>query len=96
MDGRSLVPDLAKETTGQPRQILLETGTPRAPVRGVRTHRYVYIEHPTGERELYDLAADPDELANRADDPAMAEVRADLAQHLDRLRTCAGRTCRSS
>jgi arylsulfatase A-like enzyme len=95
MDGRSLVPDLTTETPGPRRAILLESGGPRAPVRGVRTERYVYVEHPTGERELYDLQVDPDELDNRAADPAMADVRTDLAERLDALRTCAGRSCRA-
>jgi N-acetylglucosamine-6-sulfatase len=95
MDGRSLVPDLTTERPGPHRTILLESGGPHAPVRGVRTDRYVYIEDPTGERELYDLDVDPDELDNRAADPAMAGVRADLARRLDALRACAGESCRA-
>ena len=31
-------------------------------MRGLRTKRYAYVEHSTGERELYDLQSDPYEL----------------------------------
>jgi hypothetical protein len=40
----------------------------------------------TGERELYDLRRDPDQLTNVVDDPAYAEVVARLAGALDRFR----------
>ena len=45
----------------------------------VRTPRYVYAEYSTGERELYDLASDPDELQNLDGNPAYAAVEAELA-----------------
>jgi hypothetical protein len=42
-----------------------------------RTHRMTE-ERATGAGELYDLVADPHELDNRYDDPAMAGIRAEL------------------
>ena len=39
------------------------------------------------EWELYDLQEDPSEMQNRADDPAMVEIRKELTQELDRLAT---------
>jgi N-acetylglucosamine-6-sulfatase len=73
--------------------------------QAVRTTRHLYAEHsrfapggggecaPPGDRELYDLDADPAELRNLL--PARpgsraARVRADLAARLDRLRDCRG------
>ncbi len=44
-----------------------------------------YVEYVTGERELYDVAADPYELDNRAGDPAYAAVQAALAARLSQL-----------
>jgi arylsulfatase A-like enzyme len=49
-----------------------------------------YIELDTGERELYDQNADPDELDNRAGDPSVADVQAELAARLAALKADAG------
>lgn len=92
MDGHSLVP-LARAEQGEDRGILLEMGGPYSRTAAIRTRRYVYIERPTGERELYDLERDPDELDNRQGDPALATVQASLAKRLTVLRACAGSTC---
>ena len=42
---------------------------------------------------LYDLAADPQQLQNLAEDRAYAQLRAALAARLDDLRDCAGASC---
>jgi arylsulfatase A-like enzyme len=52
----------------------------------VRTRSAAYVELVTGERELYDLRRDPDQLTNVVDDPAYAEVVARLAGALARFR----------
>jgi N-acetylglucosamine-6-sulfatase len=49
-----------------------------------------YVELDTGERELYDELADPDELTNLVDDPSDAAVQADLQARLATLKTQAG------
>jgi hypothetical protein len=53
---------------------------------GVRTARYKYVEYTTGERELYDLEADPDETENLISDPTKREVIGDFAAWLMRNR----------
>jgi arylsulfatase A-like enzyme len=40
--------------------------------------------------ELYELATDPDQVTNRAADPALAKVRSELADRLNRILTEAG------
>jgi N-acetylglucosamine-6-sulfatase len=104
LDGRSLLPLLARPRTEWKRDLLLErTGTEVLGRRNrarnqtftaIRTPRYVYAEYGNGERELYDLAVDPDELVSSHADPAYAAVRDDLARRLARLRVCAGAGCR--
>ena len=61
--------------------------------RGVRTSRYTYAEYATGERELYDTAADPFQLENVAGsaDPALL---ARLGRLTAALNGCRGVKCR--
>lgn len=88
VDGRSLLP----VSTGV-RPLLIETG-PRPDgsrwYAAVRVPRFLYVEHSTGELELYDLQLDPYQLRSRHNDPAYQEVLASLAVELDRLMACAG------
>jgi arylsulfatase A-like enzyme len=73
------------------------TAPRKAPVfQGLRTSApLTYIEYVNGERELYDLGADPNQLQNGyvTADPALL-VR--LATWLNLLRDCAGAVCRSA
>jgi arylsulfatase A-like enzyme len=47
---------------------------------------YTWVEYETGERELYDLNADPHQLESRHDDPAFAGLRNELHARLVELR----------
>jgi N-acetylglucosamine-6-sulfatase len=97
MDGRSLLPIAADPARERGREVLLETGTARAEdYSAIRTQRYVYAEHTTGERELYDLELDPYQLQSLHADPAYADVARRLAGRLAALRTCAGGRCREA
>jgi N-acetylglucosamine-6-sulfatase len=60
----------------------------------VRTTRWLYVEYANGQRELYDLRADPDELVNLAG-RGHVSVEATLHRRLDALRNCAGATCQA-
>jgi N-acetylglucosamine-6-sulfatase len=58
----------------------------------LRTDRYTYVEYVTGERQLYDLHADPDQLQNIAGTVAPKIVR-DLSRRLTTLKSCKGHGC---
>jgi arylsulfatase A-like enzyme len=60
---------------------------------GLRTASWSYVEYGTGERELYDLRADPFQLVNLAE-TADPRVLAELSAHLAKLVSCAGAACR--
>jgi hypothetical protein len=90
MDGRSLLPFARDSLLQSGRDLLLETPTYAA----IRTPNWLYAEHVTGERELYNLARDRDELNSLHADPAFAKAKKDLAMRLARLRGCAGSACR--
>jgi arylsulfatase A-like enzyme/dienelactone hydrolase len=108
LDGRSLVPLLssAPPSAESWRQaFLLENGstdrTGQAQTggipnfRGLRTKDYLYVEYVTGERELYELTKDPQQLQNShaSADPAL---RSRLSVQLEELKRCAGESCRQA
>ncbi|HEX7131525.1 MAG TPA: sulfatase [Iamia sp.] len=76
------------------RAVLLENfheGEPND--RGVRTKRWSLITHTSGERELYDLAADPDQMESLAGDPSVAPVERALVGLLRELQDCRAASC---
>ncbi len=56
------------------------------PIRTIRTRRWKLNCYDSGHRELYDLAADPHELRNRAEDASLRGLRAELEARLDAWR----------
>jgi N-acetylglucosamine-6-sulfatase len=121
LDGKSLLPLLARPSTQWGRDLLIErgpTGAKRAGTAvgeigngddgnqgktaapgdqrfvGIHTPRFMYAEYGNGERELYDLAKDPDELTNLAGNAGYASIQSELAARLAKLRTCAGASCK--
>ncbi len=97
MDGRTLLPLALDSRQGKDRTLLIEGfGGDRAKpsYQAVRDPRWLYVEHATGDRELYDLQKDPFQLTSRHAGAAVAPVRKDLARRLARLGACAGDSCR--
>jgi hypothetical protein len=94
LDGRSLLPLLGDPGRSWGRDVLLQRGGPPAQVfQAIRTPRYKYVEYGNGDRELYDLAADPHELQSKHADPAFAALRTEFARRLAALRRCAASGC---
>jgi N-acetylglucosamine-6-sulfatase len=97
VDGRSLAPLLTSSPPATWRTAFLveHRRTPEefAYVRAipnyfaVRTDRYNYVEYGTGEKELYDLNADPTELTNIYYSAPRA-LRSELKARLEALKTC--------
>jgi N-acetylglucosamine-6-sulfatase len=97
MDGRSLLPLAQDPGRRTGRDILIERGpggNNQQVFTALRTPRYLYAEYSNGDRELYDLARDPDQLTSLHADPAHQALRTALSARLARLRSCAGAPCR--
>jgi arylsulfatase A-like enzyme len=74
--------------------MLLNRGAEIPDYDGVRTERYTYVQYTNGERELYDLRHDPDEVHNLAG--TRPAVERGLAERVAELRSCAARACRTA
>lgn len=53
-------------------------------VQMVRSGALKLVKYPSGAEQLFDLGKDPDELQNRARDPALAAQKRDLLARMDR------------
>ncbi len=61
---------------------------------GVRLGPYKYVEYETGDRELYNLVKDPNELNNQVLNPRYDRVQRFLKDQIDQLEGCRGRQCK--
>jgi N-acetylglucosamine-6-sulfatase len=62
--------------------------------QGLRTKNYTYVEYVTGEKELYDLRQDSEQMQNLADN-AVPELVQKLALRLNELRQCSRGSCQT-
>ena len=86
-EGRSLVPLLTGSSAPWRTELLLEhlRGRPSPNVPSycaLRGENRIYVQYGTGEEELYDLAADPYEQANKARDPSMRSTIVDYRRRV--------------
>lgn len=90
VEGQSLLPALrGEEAAGREFLSLAYTGFQR----GVRTKEHKLLEYHVNGRhttQLFDVAADPHELRNLADDPSMAQTLSTLRAELVRQRDASG------
>jgi N-acetylglucosamine-6-sulfatase len=102
VDGRSLVPLLTGDASSASWRstFLLEWWNEHIyhsymvpSYKGLHTSDHVYVKYASGDRELYDLRADPYEVQNLYEtaDPALVTQ---LESWLEALSDCAGETCR--
>jgi arylsulfatase A-like enzyme len=78
VNGRSLVPLLMDPSAAWRSEIFHETYSLLHPHVAVRTSQYTYVEYVNGDRELYDLVADPNQMLNVYGDPNYQAVIPDL------------------
>ena len=99
VDGSSFAPLLGDSPPSSWRRAFLAEGWPAGGTtvptnKGVRTQSHMYVEYETGERELYDLVADPYQLQSKPR-AGNEQLYTTLQSRLDALRDCSGEGCRS-
>jgi len=85
LQGRSLLPLCDGDSSADPDACVSEflaEGT-GAPMLMIRRGRYKYISCSTDPEQLFDLEADPNELANLTDHEILAEFRREAAAYWD-------------
>ena len=94
-DGGDVDQDALIDAIGVPEAGVRGEGPSPPDYAGLRTRRYTYVEYVTGEVELYDNEADPDQVRNLAA-TAPRELLDRLAARLAALEGCAGASCRAA
>ena len=90
LDGKSLVP-IIDGKQNQLREVMFNAY--RHTVRSVRKENWKLIRYPERDfTQLYDLAKDPHEMNNLAEDPSAAETKKELISHLQNSQLAAGDT----
>jgi N-acetylglucosamine-6-sulfatase len=92
MDGRPLLPLALRPTLGTACDLLIETLSYEA----LRNKSFLYVEHSSGQRELYDMRSgtadyDPYQLKSRHADSTYTQIKSILEAKLKKLRTCSGK-----
>lgn len=85
-DGLSLVPLLKNSDISWRKEFLIESFEAKRLSAGLRTEKWKYVEHATGEKELYDLINDPFERKSRHDDLACQDIIKELSSRLEPLK----------
>jgi N-acetylglucosamine-6-sulfatase len=103
VDGKSFAPLLSSSPPPSWRTAFLEEawkeeGGTRARVpthKSVHTRTHMYVEYNTGEKELYDLSADPYQLQSKPR-TGNEQLYSDMQTRLNALRACSAAGCRAA
>ena len=86
-DGRSLIPLITNTASSWNDELLLEAHISNLKTfYAIRSPGWTYAEYKNGEKELYDLSADPAQLQNQANNPAYRARQSELSERLRILR----------
>ncbi len=87
LNGTSLVPLLEGQSVSWREDFLIENYTKRtAEHDALRTEQWKYVEYKNGDRELYDLEADPFELESQHGNPAYQTMITEFSARLAQLK----------
>ena len=86
-NGKSLIPIITNTAISWTEDVFIEVHTnPSRTFDGIRVPGWTYAEYANGDKELYDLNADPYQLENKANQLAHQAIQADLAQRMRALK----------
>jgi arylsulfatase A-like enzyme len=86
-NGKSLIPVIMNTAASWTNDVFIEVHTnPGRTFDGIRVPGWTYAEYINGNKELYDLSADPYQLQNRANQPSYQAIQSELAQRMRALK----------
>lgn len=85
-DGDSLIPLIVNPATPWSDAVLIERPPGNVGYYAIRVPGWTYIEYHTGEKELYDMVADPYQLENKAGRAGYANIQNQLKNQLAALK----------